>query len=991
LHKIDTEILVIGGGATGSGILRDLAMRGFQTVLVERRDLTHGTTGRFHGLLHSGGRYAVKDPAAARECIEENRILRQIMPQCIEDTGGYFVLTPWDDPDYVDRFLGGCHEAGIPVEEIPVRQMLAHEPYLNPEITRCFRVPDGAADGFAAAHANIASALEYNAQVLTYHEVIHLISEDQGLETPERVIGAFCHDLVHDEPIEIYADLVVNAAGAWVGKIGATANLEIAIRPGKGTMIAVGYRIVNTVINRLKMPSDGDILVPAHTVAVMGTTDQQVPDPDIFAIEPWEVQLLLAEGEKIVPGFSEMRMLRAWAGVRPLYQETKTEQSRDITRSFVLLDHEERDGITGILTITSGKWTTYRKMAEVTVDKVCEKLGTERKCRTHLEELPATDGRSQITFHRPSSADHRYHQLGQRLARAEREKAYGQLICECELVTRADIEAAITTGQAKTLDDIRRDVRLGMGPCQGSFCTLRAAGIWHSIAGEESLSVEKTNAALRDFLQERWKGLLPILWGKQLRQESLNELIYLNVLNVDHLPGPSASRLGPENYLISTERAEPKARELRVAFSTPYVQTPNATSTDTLIIGAGLAGLTVAWQLASRGQKVRVVTKGWGANHWASGCIDVLGYYPISSTNPIEAPVSAIARLAMEQPDHPYAYAGLKQIDAALKAFQSLCAESGYPLQGSLEQNWLLPNAAGSLRPTCLAPETMLAGDLSDPTPMLLVGIHGFHDFYPYMAAANLQAQGVPAEAVSISIPGLHTHQRIDSMVLARYFDNLETAIELAVALQPHLGIAERIGFPAVLGIKNAPEFIKVLENQLGRRIFEIPGLPPSIPGIRLHNILVAAIRKAGGSIYEGLEAIGSQKSEDSRHIEAVFTEAAARSASHVARNYILASGGLLGGGIFTQPSGTPTGAISELVFDLPVQVPDVDNWFSRAFLHPDGHAIFQSGVEVDQNFKTRFGNLYAIGGVLAGDFVRERSLEGVALVSAYQVGEVLA
>ena len=991
MHKIHTEVLVIGGGATGTGILRDLAMRGFHTLLVERRDLTHGTTGRFHGLLHSGGRYAVKDPAAARECIEENRILRQIMPQCIEDTGGYFVQTPWDDPEYVERFLGGCHEAGIPVEEIPIRQMLVREPYLNPEITRCFQVPDGAADSFAAAHANVASALEYNAQALTYHEVIHLITEDQGPEMPERVIGAFCHDLVRDEPVEIYADLVVNAAGAWVGKIGATANLEIAIRPGKGTMIAVAYRIVNTVINRLKMPSDGDILVPAHTVAVMGTTDQQVPDPDKFAIEPWEMQLMLAEGEKIVPGFGEMRMLRAWAGVRPLYQETKTEQSRDITRSFVLLDHEERDGVAGILTITSGKWTTYRKMAEVTVDKICEKLGTERKCRTHLEELPATNSRWQTASHRTSSTLHRHHQLGQRLARVEREKAYGQLICECELVTRADIEAAITTGQAKTLDDIRRDVRLGMGPCQGSFCTMRAAGIWHTVAGEGSLPVEKTNAALRDFLQERWKGLLPILWGKQLRQESLNELIYLNVLNVDHLPGPAISPLGPENYLISTGRPEPEAREPRVAFSAPHTRPSSAQSIDTLIIGAGLAGLTAAWQLATRGQKVRVVTKGWGATHWASGCIDVLGYYPISSTNPIEAPVSAIARLAMEQPGHPYAYAGLKQIDAALKAFQTLCAESEYPLQGSLEQNWLLPNATGGIRPTCLAPETMLAGDLTDRTSMLLVGIQGFHDFYPRLAAANLQAQGVPAEAVSIQIPGLQSRQRIDSMVLARYFDNLETSIELATTLQPHLGNAERIGFPAVLGIKNAPEFVKILENQLGRRVFEIPGLPPSIPGIRLHNILMDAIRKAGGSVYEGLEAIGSQKSKDSRQIEAVLTEAAARSTPQVARNYILASGGLLGGGIFTQPPGTPAGAIFELVFDLPVQAPDVDDWFSRAFLHPDGHAIFQSGVRVDENFRTQFGNLYAIGGVLAGDFVRERSLEGVALVSAYQAGEVLA
>jgi len=105
MRKLETEVLVIGGGATGTGVVRDLAMRGFRTILVERRDLSHGTTGRYHGLLHSGGRYVVKDPQAAIECITENKILRKIMPECIEDTGGFFVLTPWDDPDYAPHFL----------------------------------------------------------------------------------------------------------------------------------------------------------------------------------------------------------------------------------------------------------------------------------------------------------------------------------------------------------------------------------------------------------------------------------------------------------------------------------------------------------------------------------------------------------------------------------------------------------------------------------------------------------------------------------------------------------------------------------------------------------------------------------------------------------------------------------------------------------------------------------------------------------------------
>jgi glycerol-3-phosphate dehydrogenase len=526
MRHIQTEVLVIGGGATGTGVVRDLAMRGFDALLVEKRDLTHGTTGRYHGLLHSGGRYVVKDPQAAVECIQENRVLRRIMPHCIEDTGGFFVITPWDDPEYAPRFLEGCHQTGIPVEDVPINQMLRDEPLLNPRISRCFRVPDAAADSFLAADLNAESARQYGARVWTYYEVVKLL--DDG----HRVVGALCHDLVKDEEVTIHADMIVNAAGAWSGRIAATVGLRVHILPSKGTMIAINHRVLNTVVNRCKMPSDGDIIVPAHTVAVIGTTDEKVNDPEQFAVEPWEIQLMLDEGEKLIPNLKHMRILRAWAGVRPLYQETEVTDLRDATRAYALLDHETRDGVAGMITITGGKWTTYRLMAQATVDRVCERLGSQRECRTHREPLPNGEKAT-------------YHHLGAPLARVERAPAYGELICECELATRADVERAITTGQAKTIDDIRRDVRLGMGPCQGGFCTYRAAGILHAL---RRTPIQEINVALRDFLQERWKGLLPILWGQQLRQERLDELIYLNVLNTDHLPGPKASRLGPVMY-----------------------------------------------------------------------------------------------------------------------------------------------------------------------------------------------------------------------------------------------------------------------------------------------------------------------------------------------------------------------------------------------------------------------------------------------------------
>jgi glycerol-3-phosphate dehydrogenase len=980
MRKIQTEILVIGGGATGTGVARDLAMRGFQVLLAEKGDLTHGTTGRYHGLLHSGGRYVVKDPQAARECIEENRILRRILPHCIEDSGGFFVVTPWDDPAYAPRFVAGCQQAGIPVEEIPVGQMLRQEPSLNPDIQQCFRVPDAAADSFRAADLNAKSARLHGAQILKYHKV------DQLIKAGNRIVGASCHDLAAGEAVEIYADMVVNASGAWAGQIASTAGSIVQVVPGKGVMIAVSRRIVNTIINRCKMPSDGDILVPIHTVTVIGTTDVKVDDPDHFAIEPWEVHLLLEEGEKIYPGFMELRMLRAWAGVRPLYRESSVNETRDVTRAYVLLDHTPRDGLEGLVTITSGKWTTYRKMAEVTADLVCQKLGTHRLCRTHLEPLP--------------EAQENHPLVGARLAEIEANHRYGQILCECELATIEDVTSSIIQGQAKTIDDIRRDARVGMGPCQGGFCTYRVAGLLHQlrrpVQGDDNY-VLNTNLALRDFLHERWKGLLPILWGQQLRQERLDELIYLSLLSADHLPGPHTSPLTAELYQPATPGtpAEDRLPTAQIRPLTPALVN-GKTDDDILVIGAGIAGLSAAWSAAQRDRRVRVIAKGRGSLYWNAGCIDVLGYTPHGREAPVESLLCALQELILLNPHHPYALAGLDTVRLSLSAFQELCLASNYPMHGSLERNWLLPTALGVPRPTCLAPETMIAGDLRSAAPMLIINLAGFHDFYPELIADNLSLQGIPAQGLTIEIPELHTSAMLTGRTLAEAFDKVETRQLITNAIQAQVGErlrgnVERLGLPAVLGLKHALENKRYLEEVLGVPVFEIPTLPASIPGIRLFKIITQSIEQFGGRVYDGMQAVGSEAILPDQ-LALVWSEAASRRKPNRARNFVLATGGLLGGGLKAHYEG----GIEETVCSLPIQAPaQRDEWFNRQFLGPEPHPIFTMGIKVNQKFqpidedgKPFYNNLYAAGTALAdGDFLRERSLEGVGLASGYWIG----
>ncbi|MBV9472571.1 MAG: anaerobic glycerol-3-phosphate dehydrogenase subunit A [Solirubrobacterales bacterium] len=517
MSALRTDVLVIGGGATGAGVAWDASLRGLEVTLVDRADLAEGTSGRFHGLLHSGGRYVVKDPRAAEECIAENRILRRIAADCIEDTGGLFVTTPWDDPDYADRFAEACRVTGVDCEEVAPGVALRDEPRLNPEISRAFRVPDANMDVWKTVWSIARGIEQRGARVLPYHSAIAIHRER------DEVTGARLRDARSGEEVDVEARITVNAAGAWAGQVAVLAGVEgVRVLPGRGIMIAMNHRLVNTVINRCQMPTDGDILVPIRTVCVIGTTDERAEDPDDHTVIESEVDRMLDDGEKLVPGFRQARALRVWTGVRPLFEDAKAAdtQTRDVTRAHALLDHQDRDGVKRFLTITGGKLTTFRLMAQETVDALCRQLGHARPCTTATEALPGSE-----------RGEH--YRLGERLARKESRLADEQLVCECEMIPRARLERAVRERETANLDDIRRLLRLGMGPCQGGFCIYRATGVLH---GMDGLSAAEADRALLEFLQERWKGVWPVLYGDQLRQARLDDWIFQGVLDVGHLP-----------------------------------------------------------------------------------------------------------------------------------------------------------------------------------------------------------------------------------------------------------------------------------------------------------------------------------------------------------------------------------------------------------------------------------------------------------------------
>jgi glycerol-3-phosphate dehydrogenase len=517
---LSVDALIIGGGATGAGLVRDLARRGLRCLLVEKGDLGSGTSGRYHGLLHSGGRYVVEDAPAARECIAENIVLRRIAPACIEDTGGYFVATPDDPDDYVDRFEAACAASGVPCEDVPVANLVRREPALSRSIRRAFRVPDASLEPWQLIEANLADARSRGADVRPYHRVV-------GMDrSGGRILSVRIADERTGTVTRVVPRIVVSAAGAWAGSIARMAGVPLAMSPGKGTMLVFNQRMTDTVINRCHPPADGDIMVPVHSVAILGTTEQNVEDPDRYGIERTEIELLMLEGTKLFPDLARMRLLRAYAGVRPLYKEERptTDDGRAISRAHVILDHGKRDGLDNFVSIVGGKLTTYRLMAEQAGDVVAAKLGVSEGSSTADEILP-------------DQGDGRTYWLGHRLAEHEAEGGGdADLICECEMLTRQALEAFLDERWPCSLDDVRRGTRLGMGPCQGGFCTFRAAGLVAERAASASGNgPEPDDHVLTDFLAERFRGTHPIAWGRQLQELWVTAGLYGGVLGIRSL------------------------------------------------------------------------------------------------------------------------------------------------------------------------------------------------------------------------------------------------------------------------------------------------------------------------------------------------------------------------------------------------------------------------------------------------------------------------
>jgi glycerol-3-phosphate dehydrogenase len=506
---------VIGGGATGCAVARDLALRGFAVTLIEFGDLGSGTSSRFHGMLQSGARYAVSDTGYAAECMRERRTVAAIAPQAVEETGGLFVALPEDPPDYAERFAAGCAEAAIPAAELDPDQAMREEPALSRRVCRAFAVPDAAIHPWRLVNMLADDVRRRGGTVLDRHQVT-------GLERTGGRIAAVRLAAHRGAERRLEVDVVVNAAGPWAGRVAALAGGRVVLELTKGTILVLAHRLVRRAVNRCRPPSSNDILVPTGTVSLWGTTSRLVDDPDTTGVEPAEIQELLDGAEPLFPGFRGYRALRAWAGVRPLVKPDSWPAGRPVPRRHVVVDHLDQ-GIDGLFTIVGGSLSTHRAMAEDVADRVCRRHGIDRPCTTASMPL-GTDApeRAAVSGWRPAADYERLEQLG----------PAARPLCECEAVDGAAVEAVLGVEGIRRMHDVRRRLRVGFGPCQGTFCGTR---VGEALAAADPGFDAAT--ALARFWTERLKGASRTAWGEHARQVLLSDTVYRGSLGLRLGPG----------------------------------------------------------------------------------------------------------------------------------------------------------------------------------------------------------------------------------------------------------------------------------------------------------------------------------------------------------------------------------------------------------------------------------------------------------------------
>jgi len=524
------DVAIVGGGVNGTGAARDCAMRGLRTILIEKNDFSSGTSWGSSGLIHGGIRYLEYDRETTRTTCQDSGFVRRIASHLI-------FRIPFLHPVFrgdryglemmeiamkaYDRFrtLKGAKEH----TRLTRDQALALEPGLNPGILGAVTWDEWGIDVPRLCMANALSARESGAEIMNHAEVIGLLRNAQG-----NVTGVRVKDLTRGEVIGVDARITLNCAGPWVPRICRMADVDVRLRLGKGIHVVYDRRISNIAITSEAVDGRGIFMAPHENVSIIGTTDDDYyGDLDDLHGTQDEVEYLIQGIERAFPGIRNYRRTRVTAALRPtLHAWGKYED--DLSRRYEVFDHEVREGVGGLVTLAGGKLAAYRLMAQDATDLIARKLGVSAACRTHVEPLPGAEApvdfsdmacRAGVSLFAARTLAYRH---GARadgiLSLLEENPRWADAVCPCEQVTEAEVRYAARHEMVQTLSDLWFRSRVGMGPCHGMACALRASQI---LAEERGVSTEQAHEEVRRFLEMRWRDKLPVIDGIELAQEEL--------------------------------------------------------------------------------------------------------------------------------------------------------------------------------------------------------------------------------------------------------------------------------------------------------------------------------------------------------------------------------------------------------------------------------------------------------------------------------------
>ncbi|MHA1902560.1 MAG: FAD-dependent oxidoreductase [Candidatus Thorarchaeota archaeon] len=535
------DVIVIGGGSTGTAVARDCAMRGLKTLLLERDDIASATVGTSAGMISSGFKYydepelmdicseeVVNFNRIARHIVMKNPILFPIMELSELSSGG-------QAKTFSAEYSKRVEERGVPpLLFLTPEDSLEVEPALRPDIIASMYQEEFFIDPFRLCLLQTIDAKMHGAEVKTYCEVYEISTKNNAVDEVS------FYNRVTGKSESAKGKIIINAAGPWAMKIAGFAGAKLELRLNKGAHVILDRRVTNVGLNMRAVDGRWIYMYPHENTVLLGTTALDTwEDPDSIVTSHDEIEYLLNSVEGYVPSIRKARIIRTMEGVRPMVAKWKVSEN-DVTRGYEIVDHENQN-VSGLISFAGGKLVTCRHMAEKVTDIVCEKLGKKNlKCETHLEPLPGMASDVDILL-LSTKYDISQHALERLKARRGTEihkileligdnPEYRTTICTCEPVIEAEIRYAIREEFPQTLDDLRRRLRLGTGPCQGTFCTFKAAAI---LAEERDLTGEDFQVDMLDFLSERWKGKRQAIRREQLVQEEVAQGIYACVGNLD--------------------------------------------------------------------------------------------------------------------------------------------------------------------------------------------------------------------------------------------------------------------------------------------------------------------------------------------------------------------------------------------------------------------------------------------------------------------------